>query len=197
MSRRTSRPVRCALATVAVVAALLGGALLTAAPASAHVSVVGTSPAAGAVLHAAPSAVEVQFDSGLLDIGFAMVVRSADGHTVSSGRAQVGLDSISTATDPAAGPGTYTVAFRVVSADGHEVTSSFTYTVTGEATPTTTTPTPLADREVEGISPAPNPPRPDDRGTRWSPTLVLGVGVAAVAGAGLLAWALLAGRTQH
>jgi len=180
-----------------MVAALLGGALLTAAPASAHVSVVGTTPAADAVLDAAPSTVEVRFDSGLLDIGFAIVVRSADGRTVSSGPARLGLDSIATATDPAAGPGTYTVAFRVVSADGHEVTSSFSYTVTGATTTPAPTTTPLADLEVEGVSPAPNPSQPQDRGTRWSPALVLGVGVAAVAGAGLLTWALLAGRSPH
>ena len=197
-----SRSRRALPAAVAIVVALFGVATLLAPPASAHVQVVGTSPAADAQLDAAPTRAEVRFDSGLLDIGYAMVVRSADGRTVSTGPAQLGPDSIAVATDPAAGPGRYTVAFRVVSADGHEVASSFDYTVTG--TPTAS-PTPVGV-EVPSDSPTPNPSEPQPSAaeateqvgsSRWTPAVATGVAALGVAGAGLLAWALLAGRRRH
>ncbi len=168
---------------------LLAGLVVWAPAAQAHVTVVGTTPAADATLESAPARVEVRFDSGLLDIGDAIVVRSGDGRAISTGPVDLGRDSIAVAVDPAAGPGPYTVAFRVVSADGHEVSSSFGYNVLGP-TPTpapASTPspsssaTPLSAPDASARQSAPSP---------WSPAVVGVIAALAVAGATLLAWAL-------
>jgi methionine-rich copper-binding protein CopC len=185
------------------VVVLLAGLLVWAPAAQAHVTVVGTTPAADAALDVAPARVEVRFDSGLLDIGDAIVVRSGDGRDISTGPVDLGRDSIAVAVDPAAGPGPYTVAFRVVSADGHEVSSSFAYTVEGPAPATTPASTPSPATSAPDPSPAASASAPDGTaqaapdaaaaGSRWSPAVVGVIAALAVAGAALLA---LARRTR-
>jgi copper resistance protein C len=101
--------------------------------AAGHSSQTGSSPAAGAVLDTAPSSVEVTFDSPLMDIGAALVVRSEDGTVISDAAPEVDRTAIRVGVRPDATPGAYTVAYRVVSRDGHPITSTFAYTVAGDA----------------------------------------------------------------
>lgn len=129
------------LAAVALMVGVVG-----APSAAGHASQTGSSPAAGAVLDAAPSTVEVTFDTPLMDVGAALVVRSEDGTVISDAVPEVARTLIRVAVPAEAAPGTYTVAFRVVSQDGHPITSTFDYTVAGEP-PTATvkaSPTPTA-----------------------------------------------------
>lgn len=116
----------------------LSAAALLWAPAAAfgHASEVGSSPAAGEILDAAPSEVRIDYDSALLEIGAALVVRSADEESITTGPAVVGDRVFSVPVDPSVGPGEYSVAYRVVSKDGHTIENSFTYVVAGEASPT-------------------------------------------------------------
>lgn len=97
----------------------------------AHSSEIGTTPSAGDVLDAAPSEVRVEFDSDLLDMGAAIVVRDAAGASVVVGEPEVGRRSLAVPVDPTARPGDYQVAYRVVSEDGHTIESTFEYTVAG------------------------------------------------------------------
>jgi copper resistance protein C len=113
----------------------LGAGAVGASPAVAHASEVGSSPEAGAILDAPPRTVAVEFDSPILDIGAAIVVRTADGTSVVVGTPQIGRQQISVDVDPAAAPGTYTVAYRVVAEDGHTIESTFDFTVAGAALP--------------------------------------------------------------
>jgi methionine-rich copper-binding protein CopC len=101
--------------------------------AMAHASQTGSTPEAGAVLEAAPSTVEVTFDSPLMDIGAALVVRAGDGTVISDPTPEVAGPRIRVDVPADAAPGTYTVAFRVVSQDGHPITATFDYTVAGDA----------------------------------------------------------------
>ena len=119
------------LAILAVSLAMIP--VLSAGPVAAHSSEAGSTPEAGEVLVAAPRLVEVRFDSPLLDVGAAMVVRGSDGTSVIVGTPRVERQSVSVDVDPAAPPGEYSVAYRVVAADGHALESSFVYTVTGDA----------------------------------------------------------------
>ena len=105
-------------------------------PAFGHASSVGSSPAADAVLDTAPSEVRIDFDSGLLEMGAALIVRSADGSSVTTGPAVVGDRTFSVPVDPAAAPGVFEVSYRIVSADGHTNEGSFAYTVAGGASTT-------------------------------------------------------------
>jgi len=114
---------------VLLLAAMFSGSLGQAA--HAHANVIETQPTANAFLDSAPTKAAVEFDSQLMSMGSAMVVRDGNGRTVSRGEPAVHGRRISIAVDGDAGPGQYTVAFRAVSEDGHTVTSSYSYVVKG------------------------------------------------------------------
>ncbi|MGV9548421.1 copper resistance CopC/CopD family protein [Streptomyces ardesiacus] len=116
---------------------LLGTVLLlfllgTAAPASAHAALVGTDPGDGAVLERAPAHVTLTFSEsvGLRDDSFRVL--DPGGHRVrtgEAGRADGRADTARVALPGGLGEGTYTVAWRVVSADSHPVSGAFTFSV--------------------------------------------------------------------
>ncbi|MFF4832258.1 copper resistance CopC/CopD family protein [Streptomyces sp. NPDC001315] len=111
----------------------------SAGPASAHAALRDTDPADAAVLKAAPRDITLTFTEsvGLLDDSFR--VFDPDNHRVRTGEPQHAAGSSDTArvTLPAElGKGTFTVAWRVVSADSHPVSGAFTFSV-GEPTPAT------------------------------------------------------------
>lgn len=125
--------------------------------ASAHSQQIGSNPAADEIVTIAPSEVVIEFDSPLVDMGAAVAVRSQDEVSITTGPPVIGDRRVTVPVDPTAVAGTYTVAYRVVSEDGHTITSTFQYTVEGDAgsaapaasaTATTATPstssTPLA-----------------------------------------------------
>ncbi|MGN3958268.1 copper resistance protein CopC [Streptomyces sp. WAC8370] len=116
---------------------LLGTVLLlfllrTAAPASAHAALDGTDPGDGAVLERAPAHVTLTFSEsvGLRDDSFRVL--DPGGHRVrtgEAGRADGRADTARVALPGGLGEGTYTVAWRVVSADSHPVSGAFTFSV--------------------------------------------------------------------
>lgn len=122
--------IRRVIAALAIGIAVTG---LAAAPALGHASQVSSSPQADAVLDTAPSEVRVEFESALMETGAALVVTGADGQVVSGATPMIGRTSISVDVDPQAPPGAYTVAYRVVSEDGHTITSTYSYTVASNA----------------------------------------------------------------
>lgn len=127
--------------TMIAPALLAGAAVIATAPAaSAHASAVGSSPSADEVVAVAPAEVEVQFDSGLLEMGAALVVRSTEDQSIVMGEPIIGENTLTVPVDPQAPPGDYAVAYRVVSADGHTVKGSFLYTVAGPAPSSAGTP---------------------------------------------------------
>jgi methionine-rich copper-binding protein CopC len=189
------------------IASILALVLIVSMPvaASAHSSVVGSTPEAGATLDAAPSSVSVDFDSPLMDIGAAIVVRSAAGVAITTAAPVVDDMSLSVAVDPAAPAGEYTVGFRVVSKDGHTIESSFTYVVAGPAASSQAS-RPVSERPAISAPASPVPastsaatsastataaadaPTPDE-GTAWLPALVIAAAIVAliVAVAGAIA----------
>ncbi|MFI1761854.1 copper resistance protein CopC [Streptomyces sp. NPDC020800] len=116
--------------------ALAAGLLLlllgTAAPASAHAALRATDPADGTVLKSAPRHVTLTFTEsvGLLTDSFR--VYDPDNHRVRTGEAGHAPGRSDTARVPLPsrlGTGTYTVAWRVVSADSHPVSGALTFSV--------------------------------------------------------------------
>ncbi|GAA3184062.1 copper resistance protein CopC [Blastococcus jejuensis] len=113
--------------------ALLAGLLLAgvglAGPAAAHATLVSTDPGEGARLETAPDAVTLEFSEGVsLGAGYARVV-TADGDRVDTGAADVddGVLTIPLRSDlPDAG---YLVSYRVVSADSHPISGTFSFVV--------------------------------------------------------------------
>jgi len=115
---------------IAVLAALflfsagyVGGAL----PASAHADLVGTNPVDESVLESAPESITLSFNSKLLNSMTELAVTNSSGELIPG----IVADSIQTTASalwPADLPGdTYTVAYRIVSEDGHPITGSFSF----------------------------------------------------------------------
>lgn len=144
----TSQAKRALVAVAITLVALV----LVPVPASGHASSAESSPAADAVLDVAPEEVRVEFDSGLLEMGSALIVRDATGRSITSGAAVVGDRTISVPVDPTAGPGVYEVAYRVVSADGHTVEESFSYTVSDGTASSTAPATTAGSSGPSGLS---------------------------------------------
>lgn len=97
--------------------------------ASAHGEVVKQMPRANAVLHSIPASVAITFDSALLPAASIVVVHSAEGKSVHVGGSVIKDRTITTAVSPQISAGKYTVAYRVVCADGHVESNSYSFTV--------------------------------------------------------------------
>jgi copper transport protein len=128
MSVNTAR--RAAALALVVVAALL----LVPASAGAHAYVVRTSPAAGAVVKTTPAKVTVVWDEAIT-VGeggaqSALGVYNGAGKRVDSGDVEhpVG-DTLAVALRPHLPHGTYTVGWKVTSADTHVVSGAFTFSI--------------------------------------------------------------------
>jgi methionine-rich copper-binding protein CopC len=132
MARMTARTLAGGLA--AAIAVILLGA----GSAAAHARLVSATPAAGATLTSAPPAVRLEFDGPPYDIGLGVVVTSPSGQTMSQGRAGIVGNTVVAPLAPLTAAGTYVVAWRVVSADGHPVSGRYTFTYAPDgSTPTT------------------------------------------------------------
>ncbi|MFF9085638.1 copper resistance CopC/CopD family protein [Streptomyces sp. NPDC014991] len=124
----------------------------TAAPASAHAVLRATDPADGTVLSTAPRHVTLTFTEsvGLLTDSFRVYdPRNHRLRTGPAGHAPGGSDTARVSLPARLATGTYTVAWRVVSADSHPVSGALTFSV-GKRTAT---------------SAAPPPDRPENRAT--------------------------------
>lgn len=150
--------------------------VLPASPASAHTELTGSFPADKAKV-AAPSAVSLAFNESIRPGLVTVNVADAGGEKWQAGKAKVDQGTVSQPMKPDMAPGKYTVSYRVVSEDGHPVSGSLTFTVTGDLTVTskvTATPTiTLAAKQEETTG----------GGGRW---LMVGAGLAAGAGVGLM-----------
>ena len=110
------------------------GMLAVGAPAQAHNYLVSSTPAADSTLTELPAAFDITTSDDLLDIGegtdaggFALQVLDTAGLYYGDGCVDVTGSSMTAA--PALGePGTYTVRWQVVSADGHTVSDEYTFT---------------------------------------------------------------------
>ncbi|WP_325099897.1 copper resistance CopC/CopD family protein [Streptomyces sp. GMY02] len=126
---------RLALLGVLLALLLLGGA----GAASAHAGLRSADPADGTVLASAPRALTLTFTEsvGLLDDSFRLF--APDGRRVRTGEprhAPGRTDTAQVAFPAGLGQGTFTVAWRVVSADSHPVSGAITFSV-GRPSPAT------------------------------------------------------------
>ncbi|MFC5729619.1 MULTISPECIES: copper resistance protein CopC [Nocardioides] len=125
-------------ASAAAVLLTLLWVCLTAAPASAHATLVSSDPTEGAVLAESPSEVTFTFDEPVRLVPDALQAFDADGDPVAiepSGSGAIVTGDLPDGLDE----GTYVVAWRVVSADGHPIAGSLTFHV-GAASPSVAPP---------------------------------------------------------
>ena len=97
------------------------------APAEAHNSLQSTSPDGGQTVDRTPSAVVLTFDEPALAMGTRIVVTGPGGE-VQHGPARNIDNTVRQDLQGEAPAGSYTVAWRVTSADGHPISGSFTFT---------------------------------------------------------------------
>ena len=112
--------------------ALFGAVLLTAAlaaPASAHVELVTTSPEAGANLTTAPSEVSITFDDELDPDLSSFRVIGPGSIEVGSGEVDLSVADRNVMTGPVTVTthGVYTVTYEVAGVDGHQLEVGFSF----------------------------------------------------------------------
>ncbi|MFI7355877.1 copper resistance CopC/CopD family protein [Streptomyces avidinii] len=123
---------RTALTVLALVAALLALALGGAGPAFAHAGLSGSDPADGSVLQAAPKQVTLTFTESVSFSDDSLRVLSPKNERANPRPAQHVDGKENTARVELSDElpqGTYTVAWRVVSADGHPISGAFVFSI--------------------------------------------------------------------
>jgi copper resistance protein C len=120
-----------------LLAAVTIGATLNAGAAGAHAARVSVDPAENAAVSAGPARVRATFNEDLQTTFAAMTVVGPDGNLWTSGQPVVQGPVVSVGVRPLGPTGSYTVNYRVTSADGHVVSGSWSFrlTVTGTGTP--------------------------------------------------------------
>ncbi|WP_369192614.1 copper resistance CopC/CopD family protein [Streptomyces sp. R08] len=119
----------------------------TASTASAHAALESTDPADGSVLKSAPRTVTLTFSESVALLDDSFRVYDPDNRRVSTSSAHhaKGAGDTASVTLPGKlGTGTFTVAWRVVSADSHPVSGAFTFSIgkpSATTTPVATAPT--------------------------------------------------------
>lgn len=190
-------------ALVAALATLLiasGGVLLGTAPAFAHDELVSSDPASGSTVDALPAALTLTFSGDLLSDASTTVVQVTDaaGTSLADGAPTVSANVV---TQPLTGSasGTVSVAWRVVSSDGHPISGEFAFT--SNAVPTATpTPTETAATPETTATPEPEmttltaPTTSDSSAPVWP--WIVGAVVVLIA-IGLVVWLLGARARQQ
>ena len=113
-SRRLSRLIVLVLLTLVAGVGLAG-------PASAHNVLTSSDPTDGSTLQTAPTTVRLTFDQPVQNFEPVVTVIGPDGARYEAGSPQVDSTVVTAAVNPLPAAGAYTIAYRVVSADGHPV----------------------------------------------------------------------------
>ncbi|MDM4719525.1 copper resistance protein CopC [Micromonospora sp. WMMA1363] len=160
MSTQVRRPTVAGIAAAALtVVALL---LVPAAPAAAHNALKAATPAKDARLTEPPKQITLEFLQKLNPAFTTITLSDATLQKVPTSEPTVDGGEGTITVDQALPNGTYTVAYRVVSADGHPVQGSYRFTVADptasgspEAAAAPATSDPAAEASTTPASPAP------------------------------------------
>lgn len=208
--RRPLSPVLAAILTASALGLALFTTVISATPAAAHAELVKITPGQNARLTTAPTQVVLEFSDPVNPSFATVLVTTAGGAAVTSGKPAVVGARITQALNPGLDAGDYRVAFRVVSTDGHPVNgeSGFTVSAASSGSPSTAAPpasapsapptsapsapaaSPLATRSpvAPDLTPVQSPGASPDGGLNPLMTVIAGGGGILVAGAALLLW---------
>lgn len=126
--RSLARRVPWRAGLLAVLLTIIGTLALPVAV-QAHTDLTSSSPVDGAVLDAPPEAITLTFEDDLLAGSSSIALNDMTGTTVLSGPVDAVGPTITVPWPAELPAGTYQVAYRVVSADGHPVTGVISFTV--------------------------------------------------------------------
>ncbi|WP_419096002.1 copper resistance CopC family protein [Streptomyces sp. B6(2022)] len=170
LSRRAARSAARTLVVPLSAALLWAGA----PAASAHTDLTSSTPADGATLDALPLSIGLTFSDDMSQEYAKVALTAPDGTPAGAGEPQVDGKSASLAVKPGLPSGKYTVGYRVVSADGHPVSGSYSFTVRAAAPATPPSPTPSSPTPSAAAA-SPGPPRARSSSDGDSSGLVIGV----------------------
>lgn len=155
--RRTSssRPLRHRLLALGVAGLVVVAPVALAAPASAHDSLTGSTPSAGSTLTAAPERVKLTFTDEVKKIGLTVLVKDPSGASVTDGEPTIDGTAVLQPVAALTVSGEYTVAYRVVSSDGHPINGRFTFTLDVPSPSPSATPSETATPAASSATPTP------------------------------------------
>ncbi|WP_072691582.1 copper resistance CopC family protein [Rhodococcus marinonascens] len=104
--------------------------MLGVATASAHAAATGFNPENGAQIATAPDQVSIKFNEPMQESFASLTVVGPDGNLWTKSDPSVVGTTVSAALGELGPAGEYTIAYRVVSADGHPVSGTSTFTLT-------------------------------------------------------------------
>ena len=179
------------MARVGAIAAItLAASSVWTAPVIAHAALDSITPADGAVLREPPADIRLIFNERLIEASVRVVVSNGSGDVVIRDRSVVSGATVTVPWNPDLPGDSYTIAYRVVSGDGHPITGSSTFTL--DTAPTTSTSAPV------GEIPLAPPPSSPAAGTTsappgqasplegWRPIAAIVLGLAG--GVGIVLW---------
>src|SRR5688572_11256480 len=111
--------------SLVVLSAVLVLVIVGRGAADAHAELVSTSPEDGSRIASAPPSVALTFSDDV-DSGF-VAVRAPDDSTVATSQPRISGTTITADLEPSDQRGRFTVAYRVITADGHPVAGQFTF----------------------------------------------------------------------
>lgn len=151
-------PGRLAVGLAVLAAAVLISTGPLATPAQAHDQLVETSPEEGQVVEEVPAEIMLRFTQPVIDLSARVLVRDATDEVVVDVEATVDRDVVTAPLPADLADGTYTVSWRVVSADGHPIQGAYDFHVREPTAPSaepTSGPLPIATGRP---APAAGPP---------------------------------------
>jgi copper resistance protein C len=122
---------------IALLVASLLALVVSTGPAAAHAKLESMAPADGSSMAAPPTKVVLTFNEPIGSNGTQVQVKSPTGKNVASGDVQVIDNTVTQPVGAMVEAGRYEIDARVVSADGHPITVTGTFTVTHAGHPAT------------------------------------------------------------
>lgn len=138
--------------TLGLAATVLVWSAISASPVAAHAELTSISPEDGVVLVEPPTSIELTFSEPLIAAAATVVVTDDRGVVVTRNRSQVDGRAVSVLWPADAPSGDYTIAYRVVSGDGHPIKGTSRFTLRQ--------PVPTPTPETSGASTPETSPRP-------------------------------------
>lgn len=171
--------------TLAAVAVATLAALAVAAPASAHDSIVSSTPAPDEQLTAAPTEVVLGFSNNLLSLdansGTAMTVVDDSGKDWVDGAPAVSADTVTVSLADGMPNGAYTVTWQVVSSDGHPTSGEYSFSVAAPEASAAPSATPSESAGPEKSSQPSRSAEPVEQADATPWPLLIGLGLVVLA----------------
>ena len=167
-----------------VLAVVLGvaGSLVAISPVGAHADLLSSDPADGSALTAPPPAVTLTFSEALMAPTVAVALSDASRNLFDLETPVVDGNTVTVNWPAAATAGAFTVAYRVVSQDGHPIEGAIRLTIEGEAAaPAPAATSAASTAPTPTTAPTSTPPAPADDESSTGLWLAVGTVLVAIA----------------